>query len=61
MDVRMMIEVLPPGMQDGGEANLSAQMLWVLGDRRQRLGGGLEQEPIDPGLVPEGQGGDRGG
>ena len=38
----------------------SAQMLGVGGDRRQRLGGGLEQEPVDLGLVLEGDGGDRG-
>jgi len=45
MDVRMMIEVLPPGVQDRREADLSAEMLGVAGNRRQRLGGGLEQKP----------------
>ena len=54
-----MIEILAPGMQDGGETDLSAEMPAISGDRRQRLGGGLEQEPIDLGLVLERDGGDR--
>jgi hypothetical protein len=59
VDVRMMIEVLAPCMQHGREADLRAQALRILGDRRQRLGGGLKQEAIDLGLVLESNGGDR--
>jgi hypothetical protein len=61
MDVGMMIEVLSPGVQDGGEADLSAEMPGIAGDRRQRLCGGLEQEPVDLGLILERDGGDRSG
>ena len=42
MDMRMVIEVLAPGVQHGREADLGAQVLGVAGDRRERLGGGLE-------------------
>jgi hypothetical protein len=47
-------------MQHGSEADARAQMLGIGGDRRQRLGGGLEQEVVDGGLVVEGDGADRG-
>ncbi len=48
-----------PGVQDGGEPDARAQMLGVGGDRRQRLGGGAEQEIVDGGLVLERDLGDR--
>lgn len=41
----MVIEVLSPGVQDSGEADVGAQVLLVRWDRGQRLGGGLEQSP----------------
>ena len=53
-----MIEVLAPGVQHGRNADLSAKMFRVCGNRRQGLGSRLEQEPIDPGLVLECDGGD---
>ena len=59
MDMRMMIEVLAPGVQHGGNADLRAQMLRVGGDCRQRLGGGLEQEAVDLRLVLERDGAER--
>ena len=40
-------------MEDGGEADARAQMPRVGGDRRQRLGGGPEQEVVDGRLVLE--------
>ena len=54
-----MIEVLSPGVQDGGEADLGAEMLGIGGDRRERLGRGLEQKSVDLGLVLIGDGADR--
>jgi len=38
-------------MQDGGEADVGAQMLLIRCDGRERLGCGLKQEAIDLGLV----------
>ena len=55
VDVRMMGQLLAPGVQDGGDADARAQMLGIGGDRGERLGGGPEQEPIDIGLVLEGE------
>ena len=43
MQVRVVHQVLPPGMQDGEEADLRAEMLRVGGNRAQSLGGGGEQ------------------
>jgi hypothetical protein len=44
-----------PGVQHGGEADPRAKMLWVGGDRGQRLGGGLvvERERADRQLRQE--------
>ena len=55
----MMVEVLAPGVQDGGEADVSAEVLRIGGDRRQRLSRGLEQQAVDLGLVLVGDGADR--
>ena len=60
MDVRVVIEALSPGVEDGGETDVSAEVLWIGGDGRERLGGGLEQQSIDLGLVLVGDRTDRG-
>ena len=54
MKVRMELQVLPPGMEHRGDADLRAQMPGVGGDGGERLGGGAEQDAIDGGLVLEG-------
>ena len=59
MHMRMMIEVLAPGVQHGGEADIGAEMLGVGGDRGEGLGGGREQQAVDLGLVLVGDGADR--
>ena len=41
-----MIEVLSPGMQHRGDADLGAEMLGVGGDRGQRLGRRREQQAV---------------
>jgi len=33
--MRMVIEVLSPGVQDSGEADVGAEVLWIGGDRRE--------------------------
>jgi hypothetical protein len=54
MNVRMVLQGLTPGMEYRGDANLRAQMSWIGGNGGERLGGGAEQDPIDGGLVLEG-------
>ena len=51
MDMRMVGECLPPCMQDGNEAKLTADMLGIGGDGLQRLGHGVEQNGVDQRLV----------
>ena len=53
MDMRMVGQRRAPGVEDGGEADVRAQMLRVGGDGDERLGGGPEQEVVDDGLVLE--------
>ena len=53
VDMRMVGQRRAPGVEDGGEADVRAQMLRVGGDGGQRLGGGPEQEVVDDGLVLE--------
>ena len=60
MDVRVVIEALSPGVQDGGEADVGAEVLGIGGDRRERLGRSREQQPIHLGLVLVGDRTDRG-
>ena len=61
MEVRVMGERLPPGVENGDEADLGAQVPWVGGDGAQRLGRRPEQHGIDHGLVLEGDGRHLGG
>jgi hypothetical protein len=51
VDVRVMMETLSPGVQDGGEADVGAEVPGIGGDRRERLSRRLEQQAIDLGLV----------
>jgi hypothetical protein len=59
MDMRVMGECRAPGVQDGGEADARAEVLWIGGDGDERLGGGLEQDVVDHGLVLVGDVGDQ--
>jgi hypothetical protein len=59
MDVRMVMQVLAPGVEHGDEADLGAEMLWVGADRAERLGRCLEQDGVDRLLVLERDLGDR--
>ena len=59
--MRMMGERLPPGVEDGDEADLAAQVPGIGGDGLQRRGDGVEQDAVDHGLVVEGDGRNLGG
>ena len=47
----MMDERLAPGVQDGEEAELGAEVAGVRGYGAERLGDGSEEETVDDGLV----------
>ena len=49
---------LPPGVQDGDQADFGAKALG--GERRERLGGGAHEQAVDRLLVLEGDLGRRG-
>src|SRR5262245_44008575 len=51
----------PPGVQDACDADFGAQMFGVGGNGEHGVGGGLEEEIIDYGLVLVGDGADLGG
>lgn len=52
--MRMVLQGLAPGMEDGGHAELGAEMLGVGRDSGERLRRAAEQDGIDDGLVLEG-------
>ena len=51
VDVRVMGHRRTPGVQDGGDTDAGAQMLWVGGDGGYRFRRRLEQQPVDRRLV----------
>ena len=51
MQMRMIKQLLPPGVQYGEEADLCTQVLWIGGDGPQGLGGRAEQDVVDDRLV----------
>jgi hypothetical protein len=57
MQMRMMKQVLAPGVQHGEESDLGAQVLGIGGDCAQGLGGGAEEKTVDQRLVLIGNGG----
>jgi hypothetical protein len=54
MDVRMMVQVLAPGVEHREEADLGPEMLRLGRDRPQRLSRRSEQDGVDRRLVVEG-------
>src|ERR1035437_3568447 len=50
----MMRQCLTPGVQDGDDADLGTEPARVRGERHHRLGGRLEEDGVDSGLVREG-------
>jgi hypothetical protein len=59
MNVRMVMEVLAPGVQHRGDADLGAEVLGIGGDDAQRFGRRPEQDRVDHSLVLEGDLGNR--
>ena len=55
MNVRMMLEVLAPGVEHAQEADLRAEMLGVGRNLQQSRGAGAEQEVVDDLLVLQSQ------
>ena len=53
VDVRMMQELLIPGMQHAEEADIGAQTFWVPGHPEQGFGAGSKQQVVDHLLVLE--------
>lgn len=51
MQVRVVQQVLAPGVQHREEADLGTQVLGIGGDGAQRLGGGAEEQAVDERLV----------
>jgi hypothetical protein len=58
MQVRVMEQRLAPSVEDGEEAELSAEMLGIGGDCAQGFGGSVEQDVVDRRFVVMGDGGD---
>ena len=55
MNMRMMLQVLIPGMQHAEEADVCAEVPLVASYRQQRLGAGPKQQTVDLALVLQGQ------
>lgn len=55
----MMMQVLSPGVQDGHQPDLGAEMPGIGSDDAQRLGCGREQDAVDDSLIVESNLGDR--
>src|SRR5258708_4002399 len=55
MDMRMNLEILPPGMQDAEESDLGAEVFGIGGDLQQSRGAGAEQEIVNNPFVLQGQ------
>ena len=51
MHMRMVLEVLAPGVEDGQEPDLGPEVLGIGGDLPQGFGGGSEQKAVDLPLV----------
>ena len=56
MEMRVMVELLAPGVEHGEAADLRAEMLGGPGDVLERLGDGAKEEAIEVAGILEGQG-----
>ncbi len=56
MDVRVVFQLLIPGMQHAEEAGFRTEMLGVARDFQKGFGAGSEQQAVDYLLVLQGQG-----
>src|SRR5262245_19673607 len=60
MHMGMVLKVLAPGVQDGGEADVGTEVLGIGRDGGERRGCGCEQQSVELGLVLVGDGAERG-
>ncbi len=60
MNMRMVLEILPPCVQDGDDADLGAEVLAIGGNGGESLGRCFEQQSVDLGLVLVGHRADQG-
>ena len=51
MHMRVMLQSLTPGMQQGDKTDLGTQVLGSGGDFAQSLGGGVKQNVVNHGLI----------
>jgi len=58
MQMRVMLQILAPGMQQRDETDFSAQMFWGSSNCAQCFGGGVKQDAVDDRLILVGDGGD---
>ena len=49
--MRMMHQVLPPGVQQGEKPDACPQVTWIPSDRLQCFGDGLKQDCVDRSLI----------
>jgi hypothetical protein len=54
----MMEQILPPGVQDGEEADFRSQMLRIGSNESQRLGDSTKKDVVEDLFVVQGNGGD---
>jgi len=55
VNVRMMLELLIPGVEDAEESNLGAEVFWICGNFYKRLRTAAEQQAVHQVFVPQGQ------
>src|SRR5271167_2911676 len=53
MQVRMVAQVLAPGMEYGEHSDACTEMAWISGDLQQGLGGGAKQQVVEQALIAE--------
>ena len=53
MQVRMVAQVLAPGMEYGEHSDAGTEMAWISGDLQQGLGGGAKQQVVEQALIAE--------
>jgi len=56
VQVEVLRQILPPGVQDGRDAEVAAEMAGIAAEGGERVGGGAEEEGVEEPGVPLGKG-----
>jgi len=56
VEVQVLGEILPPGVQDRGGAEIPAELAGIASEGGERVGDGMEEEGIDEPGIPLGEG-----